>query len=301
MEGYCNSMVSHSTNTDNARRCSRIMPIMLAMVPFVILSLMAGTFSRRVVSHSTLLVLIQTSDGLVVCADKRAYNRVRGATDNDTKIVQLGKRAGFALSGARAVLNPKDFRKEFDFEDVVRECFTKMNVEDMDRHWDMLQEALTNAVAVFSKRVGPGDVPPDGSSSNSLNALYFFYIDQTGVIRIMQFECKRLMNSQRSIEVTRTNLEPHFFADGQVEVLTELLRGHDERFNDIRMDPSYRRRLVQSYNKTISANEAVQFAQQIIRITSERHHLISTSPSLVSTNYDCIILTKDNGFTWLGR
>jgi hypothetical protein len=53
-------------------------------------------FSRSAVSKGTLIVTVPVKEGLVICTDKREYNVVRGATDNQMKIRELGPRAAFA-------------------------------------------------------------------------------------------------------------------------------------------------------------------------------------------------------------
>jgi hypothetical protein len=47
-------------------------------------------------SHGTLVITIETKEGIVMCADRREYNRERGASDNQDKMFKLSTTSVFS-------------------------------------------------------------------------------------------------------------------------------------------------------------------------------------------------------------
>jgi len=79
--------------------------------------------------HGTMVVVIQTKDGLLVCADKRRVekNPVRGDTfaDDVVKIFEIGPSAGFFSMGATSFCIAETGETTFDADQTAREFWQK--------------------------------------------------------------------------------------------------------------------------------------------------------------------------------
>jgi hypothetical protein len=134
----------------------------------------------------------------------------------------------------------------------------------------------------------------------------FFYIDNQGNIRVPTFEFRLKKDSElgqqfrvQSVDKTAESIRG-WRVDGQVDVLSELVGGRDNRLDDLRADAFLKRWLFTKVDySTVRTNEAIEFARKLIQTTSERHKIIRTSPPLVSRTFDCALLSQSKGFSWI--
>src|ERR1017187_7901832 len=79
--------------------------------------------------HGTMVVVIQTKDGLLVCADKRRVeeNPVRGDTfvDDVAKIFEIAPNAGFFSMGATSFCIAETGETTFDADQTAREFWQR--------------------------------------------------------------------------------------------------------------------------------------------------------------------------------
>ncbi len=255
-------------------------------------------------SCGTLVLTVPTKEGLVVCADKRRYNEIQGATDDEVKVFRLGKGAGFAVSGARAILSRTDFSKLFDATDVVVKYFADKDISNgIEKYWDELQVTIKQEYLKYRAAGGPDWEAPVLLPDYRLYVLIFFYLDEANRIQVMKVEFRYKKEPPTLLDVVRYRTTEVSLksaqAEGQGEVVGEIIRGQDARFSDLRSNHLIKRFKAGENPATISVNDALKFAKKLVQATNERNHLISNIPTLVSQNSDCAIMSYKEGFKWL--
>src|ERR1700740_1755072 len=98
------------------------------------MSLLALMALLSLSSHGTLVLTVPTQTGIVMCADRREYNSVKGATDKQDKIFRLSATSGFSIAGNRGILDPKDLHSLYDVPTVVMNFFKSH--QDPRPDWD---------------------------------------------------------------------------------------------------------------------------------------------------------------------
>jgi hypothetical protein len=64
-------------------------------------------------------------------------------------------------------------------------------------------------------------------------------------------------------------------------------------------DPDIKKVWTAENPNTVSPDLAVRFGRKVILFTNKFHHLVSTTPTLVSAESDCSLMSKSRGFEWL--
>lgn len=261
-----------------------------------------ATLPRR----STLVVALPSAKGLVICADKRSHDALRGVQDNDTKITPIGKRALFVSTGAPILLRKSDLSVTFSADAVVKRFFERHNFIVSDDQWPDLARSLAGAFDAYLASKKFEDWPP--AASDPLFQVPIFYLDAENRIRLVVFKLSymRIPPPDTTVRLEQYP-ENHFkalnpFAFGDVAVLDELTSGADPRFDHIRRDPAFRRYIRSSVPVShVSVRHAVEFASGQIRLTNELTPLIPGATGHVSRNCDCAILAHRTGFRWIWR
>jgi hypothetical protein len=255
-------------------------------------------------AQGTLVITVPTKEGLLVCADKREFNKVRGATDNDVKVFKLSSRAGFALSGVSGILSRSNLSPIFDIKKITTDYFVDKDANKIWMYLDDFRYNLKNEYLKYLSKGGPaieeGGKPPD----YTITVLQFFYLDASNRINVEQIEFRykkdepSFINTNRNDKTKLCNIVPRI--DGQIEVTKQILDENDRRFDDIRAEPEIDLMLFSRINvDTVTIKDAEIFVARLIQVTNQRHHLISSTPSMVSLNYDCALLNPSNGFKWV--
>jgi hypothetical protein len=261
------------------------------MIPTIAL----GAILAAPSSHGTLVIPIETTEGIVMCADRREYNRQRGASDNQDKIFKLSRTSAFSISGNRGILRPGDLHVFYDVPEVVTLYVNQHADKTIDNNWEGLKHELAASYVRYLTNGGPvWNAEP--TFDNWLYILTFIYLDAGQKIQLRRAGAQ-LGRSSISVSDVSAPIGEIF---GQTEVASELKDGHDPRFDDVRRQPIVRAFYGgQKTAATTSVSEALSFSKILIQTTSQRYLTIKPSGTpLVSENYDCGILRR-TGFAWL--
>jgi hypothetical protein len=231
--------------------------------------------------HGTLIVALATNKGLVVCADKRTNDAIRGDLDSKLKIIQAAPSTLITVTGHPTfydILDNRTLNLAFSAEDLTKSYFLKQGLYDNDEFWRNLAYRLKNEFEQFLYarpfRFWPetGD-PPD----NALFVIGVFHLDkargpQAAYIRFSYIKSERPIITIRRIrepEANFTSLKPIML--GNLAVYNETTSGQDKRFDDMRSDKLLRHFLHdRPAVKTVSVASALDFSRKFIKLTSER-------------------------------
>lgn len=293
------SLESFAVTTDET---AGLLWIRIKTLLLLLLQALAAVLTTSQVAFGTLVVTVPTRNGLVICADKRKWNKVQGGIDDDTKVFQIGRNAAFAIAGHRSILSEKDYAVLFDVADAPMVFFRQHPAERIEGLWDNLQEAIVGAYRVHLERGGPPFtteyLPPD----RTLFLAMFYYVIG-GEIRVKKIRATYSEVPQPAIS---TRLEDHSKVaihlaqvEGQGEVVAELREGTNPNFNAMRSDALFQRLTRGVQPSELSSAEGLQAARRIIEATSRLRHLLSApGPTMVSPSCDCGVLSPQNGFAW---
>lgn len=265
----------------------------------------------------TLIVGLATKEGLLICADKRTYDPLRGALDTEVKIVELTPTAVFAWTGIPVfyeILSDRtpdqpSLRVAFSAVDVVKGYFLNNRFSNTNDFWRGLSLALKEQFEKFLYAWPFTSWPETGNPpDNALFQLAFFYTDSANVPGAVLIRLCYEKSIPPSISTSKSEIQRSSFTEvrpiilGDTAVYDEVLSGKDKRFDDIRHDKLMSRFLTDRPPiQTVSVNAALDFARKFIKTTSERAHLIESTPFHVGPTTDCGLLGYKNGFKWLGR
>ncbi|MBI4258865.1 MAG: hypothetical protein HY619_07905 [Thaumarchaeota archaeon] len=271
--------------------------------------------TRGIAPAGTLVVALATEDGLVVCADKRTYDYMRGDLDNAVKIRKLGPAALLSSTGSptfydivtNRLSGQQSLRLAFDADAVAAEYFVTHEFNNSEPFWKGLAGRLVSA---FQAYVGARPFaywpetgnPPD----NALFQLAIFFLDDSKHLQATFVRFGYIKVSPPSITVSAIHELPTTFERvkpmvlGNLAVWEELKLGDDKRFNDIRSEAQLMRfvRDKPAVN-TVTTNAALTFAHRLITVTSQRTHLLENTTFHVGPTTDCALLSKRDGFQWL--
>lgn len=262
--------------------------------------------------HGTLIIAIPTRDGLVIVADKRTSDPIRGDLDNAEKIVNIGKFTAISTTGISNFLDRRTFQELFSAEQVITE-YAQNNPfpPSSDAEWRHIADALAAKFRSFLSWLPIWDWPSDGDPpDNALFQIAFFHYDtERGSYRVdtLRFGYRKVlpepwMEIRGYHEPPEALLTARPMVFGNLAVYNELKAGRDARFADVRMLPSVRRLLSPGIEaKTISKTEAIEFAKTVIQVTSQRLYLVDKSTYHVSEVVDVAIIDPRQGFSWLER
>lgn len=262
----------------------------------------------------TLVVALATKDGLVVCADKRTYDWMRGDLDNEVKIRNLGIATLISSTGfvkfydvlTNRVNGQQSLRLGFDANAVATEYFETHEFDNSEVFWKGLTENLSSAFHAYITARPFADWPDTGDPpDNALFQLAIFFLDVFKRPDAVYVRFRYTKANPPTIAVTYFRESVNIFEEvkpvvlGNVTVWKELESGRDERFNDIRAETQLMhfvkdRPLV----NTISIQAGLTFARRLITVTSQRAQLIKDTKSHVGSTNDCALLSKHDGFQW---
>ena len=262
------------------------------------------TTTRLGIFRGTLVLLLPTRDGLVVCADKRKWNKVEGEDDHADKIHQLSPSAAFVISGVESLslLEPSagKLRTVFSLATSVQAFYKKHGSVDADLMWDQFADFLkSDFESAYRTHNTPIESTP-GSQDDVVWELEFLYL------RHRQPTVKQIVYRLGGT-VTVSPLPERPYITGETAVALRILRPQmypDQRFSDLWGNAQIYRAWnfgVGGYPANVSADDALFLAHTFIRASNERMHLIVDGPNLVGPTCDCAVLSNASGFRWLER
>jgi hypothetical protein len=268
--------------------------------------------SRLLTEHGTLVVAVATNRGLVVCADKRTYDRVRGDLDSKRKIIQVPPSTIVTATGNPTfydILRDGSLRLAFSAEEVTRQYFLKEGFREDDEFWRNLAYALNSEFERYLNarpfRLWPETVDSD---DNALFVIGVFHVDKATGPRALyiRFSYKKSMPPIITIRRFReplasfSSVKPIML--GNLAVYQEIVSGVDKRFADMRSDKLLAHFLkAQPHVKTVTVNSGLAFARKFIKLTSERTGWIENTDFHVGPTTDCALLSTAGMFKWMGQ
>jgi hypothetical protein len=250
-----------------------------------------------VASHGSLAVFVPSASGLVVCADKREWNRIRGASDTETKIYNINPKAAFTITGAVAILDPTTLQPVFSVKDLVIRCLKDGTKQRFVEKLHALPKRLSDSYAAFRKAGGAVLEPVPDRTDDVTYSVTVWYTSGNRV------NVTQVQLHDGSGEVSYRDVTDQFSRtvniDGQTEFVLAAIRNSDPRFATFKEDPEIRTVWTSRDPTTVSPDLAARFGRKVIRATNEFHHLVSVSnPTMVSAGSDCSLMAPSRGFEW---
>jgi hypothetical protein len=257
---------------------------------------------------ATLVVSIASREGLVVVADKRTNDPIRGDLDSAIKISPLGRFSALSVTGTPDFLDPFTFKPNWSLDSIIREYYGNADPE-IPESFPELARKITRSFASFVSTTRPGAIPNGNPPDNTLALAAFFLGPKDGCLPSVSWMRLHYVSShstlaQPNINVSGSQDRGYLNSSaaqvfGNAAVINELKEGTDLRFNDLREDKRIRKFLLEQPS-IVSSKEALDFARFLIKVTSERLHLIDNSRFHVGPSVDCAIIGAD-GFQWVGK
>ena len=262
----------------------------------------------------TLVLVTPTRDGLVLAADKRSCDPVRGVRDTLTKIVPVGPRTAVALTGrptfesyTACPSGPQAFTTLYDAEVEVREFYRGVE-PSFPETAAALEDRLRSGFERYLTTQPFDDWPESGEPPE--HALYQAVFvhggvrERRGQLVLAKFLYERSpdrpVRGMRWVEVPAEKLAyARAVPFGNLAVVREIRHGGDPRFDDLRRHPGVRRFLLEpTPAAAVPAPEAVDFSKFFVGECSARAPLLGDSPYLVGPTCDVAVIDDSRGFSW---
>jgi hypothetical protein len=261
---------------------------------------------KAIFGNGTLIMIVPTIKGILICADKRIYRESTGNKDTMHKIVQLGPNSAFAVSGAPIVTQRNTGRMLFNVFDIVEGIFQGRDIVDTTQTWNNLQEKLKQAFKESVLALEYKDWPESQYPQKNyiLFEILFFHpgADRRPHISLLQFRYIKQPNPIVEAQTYNVTVKGSFSAFGSGHVIMELQSGTDKRFDDIRNNAKIRKFLLNLVEpKNVTVKDAMYFSKRIIEVSSSRYNLVTDIDGHISPNCDCAILRNKGGFRLLGN
>jgi hypothetical protein len=251
-----------------------------------------------IASHGSLAIFVPTASGLVVCTDKREWNRVRGASDTETKIYAVDSKAAFTITGSVAVLDPSTLRPLFSVQELAIKYLKDETTRPLDERIHNLPKALNDAYTRFEQG-GRGKLEHNpGATDDVITSITVWYASGDRV-HVSQVQLHDTGERGFSDKDTTEEFNRQFYIEGQTDFILAAIRHSDPRFKTFKADPDIKTVWTSENPMDVPPALAVQFGRKIIRATNEFHHLASAAPTMVSAESDCSLMNPSRGFEWL--
>ena len=255
--------------------------------------------------EGTLIVVVPCQKGVVVAADTRITDQKGNTSDGFRKLRPLGQHGVFAIAGVTVTvensneLNPLELERSADFHDLVQEYFARRDTTALGDTPElfcgsisclylkllanMSRQHAREAASEFQGRLFSMVVVTKGRNAISRCA-FDGYLEE----KFPAVGCR--------VEVVELPVGPYFV--GRIEVAAELQSGKRKIFDVLRQDETIRPFLLRPANEDVSLESAVQFAQKMIRATSEMAHHLNVAAT-VGPCVDCALVHRDSGVEWI--
>lgn len=275
------------------------------------ISLLATDAGATSVS-GTLIVFISTKDGIVIGADRRSYDAVRGDRDTTVKLVFAGQFTVVTDTGHPTWVDASTFEVRYNAASITATFLRDQNLRSsISEYWIPLMNLLRTkfgelvlSQVPFGRWPSAHDAPDDAlfqvqvahyvadTRQSSLDNMVFLYRPDPP---------NGWMSSSIS-SASRGQLEdsePLVF--GNLKAYTELKSGHDPQFNCWRNNKHIKRLLSRHLPaKLVSKKDAVAFCRSLIKAAAEITPVIDKSDNHIGSSIDVGLLSS-KGFTWLYR
>jgi hypothetical protein len=164
-----------------------------------------------------------------------------------------------------------------------------------------LPKALQDAYAGFRQNGRGEPAPSPGSTDDVIYSVTIWYTSERQ-IQIRRVESHAVLGGgppMMSYRDVTEDLSRKFYIEGQTDFVLAAVRRSDPRFVSFKSDSDIQTVWTSESAGAISQAVAERFGRKLIRATSEFHHLVATSPALVSPESDCSLMSPTRGFEWL--
>jgi hypothetical protein len=254
--------------------------------------------------HGTMVVVVQTKDGLLVRADKRRVekNPVRGDTfvDDVVKILEIPSKAGFFSMGATSFCIAETGETIFDADQTAREFWqrkTPTNAPELAE----FQRYMIEAMKAYFRRVR-WDFWPDTRMVDGEPVLFDIVLFFVHSGRIMTLDYQFLYRKEDGFVGSQLKDYSGFsgpFGGGKTCHRLCISTEPDEEFEAYREEAIIAecRAVFGPKPPLIDTDIAREYAKRLIEIASQ--HEYGSALSTISPTSDCALLSVANGFQWL--
>jgi hypothetical protein len=256
--------------------------------------------------YGTMVVVIQTKDGLLICADKRRVekNPVRGDTfvDDVVKIFEIDPKAGFFSMGATSFCIAETGETTFDADQTAREFWpgrAPTNAPTLAEFQRYMIEAMKAYFRRVHRDFWPHTRMVDGEPV--LFDMVLFFVD-AGRIRTLDYQF--LYRKEDGFVGSQLKDYSGFsgpFGGGKTCYRLCVDTEPVEEFEAYRAEAiiAQCRAVFGPRPPLIDTNVAREYAKRLIEIASQ--HEYGSALSTISPASDCALLSMANEFQWLCR
>ena len=299
----CRLLGGHWRAPSSVLRTGKLQVLMLRRTNIVlVIASIAAVPALGTDSRGSLAILVPTREGLTVCADKREWNSVRGATDSSNKIRSVGSKLAFVVTGSVATLNTTTLEPEFSVYQEVERYLAGHPSQPFNQRISQLPIILEGAYAQYRKAGGVELMRSPGASDDVIFSVLVWYVSAIQVhVNRLEFHERQVSGSSHMSRLDMTqDLARSFYIEGETDFVLAAIRRSDPRFKPFKEDPDIQTVWTSTDASTIPVELAVRFSRKIIRATNEYHPLVSPYiPSLVSAAADCSLMSPSQGFKWI--
>ena len=134
----------------------------------------------------------------MLCADRREYNSVRGASDNQDKLFRVTPTMMFAISGNRGILRRGDLHVLYDVPDVINAYLSEHSDKTLEANWEGLKYELASSYITHLTNGGPAWNAEPGFDG-WLYLVTFVSVKPDKSVLVQRIGVK-LTNSERTVE-----------------------------------------------------------------------------------------------------
>ena len=271
---------------------------LLSLAVFVITTIAPPTGSPV---KGSLILAIPYKDGLLIAADKRAANS-QGSFDDAVKVGEAGTftavtSTGIAQSGQH-IEGPEPWILTFSATDTICHALrTKSLDSDIQPLLSSTAQALRSRLIAFS-------VTPEGALLPSgiplfVSRIYHFNRQKNNFqMATLTINYDKADPGRTEIFGTCEDIEVSFcYPQGRAELLSELWKGVDTRFDGLRSSKFVSKFLKNPVPfKQVSQEQACKAALYFISITSRSNHMLVPGDATVSEAADVFVISRTKGF-----
>jgi hypothetical protein len=260
--------------------------------------------------NGTLISLLPSKDGLVIVADKRTNDRIRGDLDSANKIIQIGKFMAFSATGTPDFLSPVTFLPMYSAEKITSNFFEShgsLNRDSLVPLAVLLQNKFKDLLNSLQYFEWPLDGDPPDNALFQLGLYGYNAVANQFEVKYLRF-CYKKQFPKPFIQVTYYEEDKEAFSNsklmilGNTSVYNEIVQGNDNRFSDLRSDPRVKKFIFSKADiHKVSKKEAISFLKFLTKESSKRTSLIDSSPNHIGQIVDVAIIDKTKGFTWVDK
>lgn len=249
--------------------------------------------------YASIVVIIRTSDGLIIVADSRLSSGERVVSDSYQKIIRIGRDIAISFTGAAFLVDENGTDKKL--RTLIQEFNLKHAITDTA---DWSPDVVVKKLGSFLLRIYNSN---DKNYTRGIQVKVLGY-DEKKAARVfdLQFQKKSPQDSSVISVITEQYPKGETFSAvlGQNNVWHRIVKGYDQKLKKMALSDS-----LKSYLETLrydirynlmSLQDAIDFGVFIVRATIEAQRFNHGGNTGVGGAIDVAIITP-NGFKWIQR